>query len=66
MDFSSRSNRRDENITDEGAEAISGMTALQSLSLSGHKDVTADGLAWLVDCTAMTSLDLSGEPGVWP
>jgi len=48
------------------AGALSGMTELQLLSLSGHKDVTADGLARLVDCTAVTSLDLSGEPGVWP
>ena len=61
LDFCCASNRRDEDITDEGVEALAQMTALQSLNLSGHKEVTADGLAFLADCTAMTSLDLSGE-----
>lgn len=61
LDFCSRSSRRDEDISDEGAEALAGMTALQSLNLAGHKDITADGLAFLADCTALTSLDLSGQ-----
>ena len=61
LDFCSHSSRRDEDISDEGAEALARMTALQSLNLSGHKGITTDGLAFLVDCTALTSLDLSGE-----
>ena len=61
LDFCSHSSRRDEDISDEGSEALAGMTALQSLNLSGHKEITADGLAFLVDCTALTSLDLSSE-----
>lgn len=64
LDFCSRSSRRDEDITDEGAEALAGMTALRSLNLSGHKEITAEGLAFLADCTALTSLDLSGQPNI--
>ena len=37
------------------------MTALQSLNLAGHRQVSSEGLAWLVHCTAMTSLNLSGD-----
>jgi len=47
------------------AGALPSVTGLQTLSLSGHKEVTADGLTWLVDCTAMTSLDLLGEALFW-
>ena len=61
LDFCTRTNRRDEDVTDPGVEALSGMTALQSLNLAGHRQVSSEGLAWLVHCTAMTSLDLSGD-----
>ena len=61
LDFCSHSSRRDEDVSDEGAEALAGMTALRSLNLSGHKDITAAGLAFLANCTALTSLDLSGQ-----
>ena len=61
LDFCSHSSRRDEDITDEGADALSGMTALRSLNLSGHKEVTTQGLGYLEDCSALTSLDLSGQ-----
>ena len=64
LDFCSHSSRRDEDITDAGAEALAGMTALRSLNLSGHKEITTEGLAYLADCTALTSLDLSGPPNL--
>ena len=47
------------------AGALSGVTRLQTLSLSEHKEVTVDGVIRLVDCTGMTSVDLSGEALVW-
>ena len=59
--FCSRNKRRDEDVTDAGAEGLAGMTALRTLSLAGHRALTSAGLGFLVACSAMTSLDLSGE-----
>ena len=61
LDFCSRNNRRDEDVTDAGAEGLAGMTALRTLSLAGHRALTSAGLGFLAACSAMSSLDLSGE-----
>ena len=61
LDFCSRNNRRDEDVTDAGAEGLAGMTALRTLSLAGHRALTSAGLGFLAACSALTSLDLSGE-----
>ena len=61
LDFSSRNNRRDEDVTDAGAEGLAGMTALRTLSLAGHRALSSAGLGFLAACSALTSLDLSGK-----
>ena len=61
LDFCSRNNRRDEDVTDAGADGLAGMTALRTLSLAGHRALTSGGLGFLATCSALTSLDLSGE-----
>ena len=61
LDFCSRGNRRDEDVTNAGAKGLAGMTALRALSLAGHRALTSAGLGFLAACSALTSLDLSGE-----
>ena len=61
LDFCSRNNRRDEDVTNVGAEGLAGMTALRTLSLAGHRALSSAGLGFLAACSALTSLDLSGE-----
>jgi F-box/leucine-rich repeat protein 14 len=52
------------NVTDEGLQALSSLTALSTLNLSWCGRVTAEGLQTLNSLTALTSIYLYGCPNV--